>query len=436
MYVGSLNSHNMINVINRNLAKYSNKNNNKSIKINNTTSFSLNYSSKGVSSIINSIKVCFEGESSLKDKYTYDSDGAHLIDKLNSSENSDDSKAQDINKVDDSKADIYSFTKDYGEILNKIKSDDELSKDDKSKLTMILDKSFNGYADKLSKALSDKISGFLNYAANNKDEVYQKYGIKINADKIVDGNELSENIKNMISASKLYYANNTDVSDQDLNAYISSKFNETKSIEDMSYKDLILSKNELSHSELDDVRDIFDKNDVIKENTLKSKGASQILQDSFDKAASQNEDLDSAVDNNKKLDNQFKDAISKLEDKVKGLKKSIQELSDEATDLDKEYQYKLRDIKEEKLRKMALIAELSKDSVDKDKKIKLAQEDHDRKLKEISKRSAKMQGQISKLLKEIKKENDEYKKFKKDPNSYIEGISQDKDDSIESDKED
>lgn len=436
MYVGSLNSHNMINIINRNLAKYSNKNNNKSIKINNTTSFSLNYSSKGVSSIINSIKVCFEGESSLKDKYTYDSDGAHLIDKLNSSENSDDSKAQDINKADDSKADIFSFTKDYGEILNKIKSDDELSKDDKSKLTMILDKSFDGYADKLSKALSDKISGFLNYAANNKDEVYQKYGIKINADKIVDGNELSENIKNMISASKLYYANNTDVSDQDLNAYISSKFNETKSIEDMSYKDLILSKNELSHSDLDDVRDIFDKNDVIKENTLKSKGASQILQDSFDKAASQNEDLDSAVDNNEKLDNQFKDAISKLEDKVKGLKKSIQELSDEATDLDKEYQYKIRDIKEEKLRKMALIAELSKDSVDKDKKIKLAQEDHDRKLKEISKRSSKMQGQISKLLKEIKKENDEYKKFKQDPNSYIEGMSQDKDDSIESDKED
>lgn len=415
MYVGSLNSTNMYKTINYNFQKSDIDNdNNKSIKVENKTNFSLNYGSKGVSSIIGSIKDCFESSDSLVNIYYDKKDGKHLFDRLDDSSELINKRLTYVNKVDDPKSDMANLTKDYGQILNEIDSNDELSDTDKKYLDTILDKSFDNYSDKLSDKLSDKISGFFNYAADNKDEIYKKYGIKITADKIVNEDDLKKNIKDMFSAAKIFYKNNPHGSDADLDAFVESKFNITKDINNISYKDLMFTKNALCNGGFD----YTDKHDDKKLSILLDGRASNILVGDFQKAYSQNKDFKLRVKSYNDLKDSYEDSIKKLEDKAESLKKTLEDFDKEAQDIDKEYQYSLRDMREKKMNAQMVLNMLSDGS--KEKKIENLEKDHDRTLKNISKQRAKIQGQISNILKQIKEKNKEYKEFIQDPNPAIE----------------
>lgn len=424
MYVRGLNSTNMYRAVNYNFQK-NDINNNKSIKVENKTNFSLKYSSKGISSIMKSIKNCFESSDSLVNTYYDKGDGKHLVDRVDHSTELTNENLTYVNKVDDPASDMASFTKDYGEILNKISSDDELSDTDKKYLGTILDKSFDNYSDKLSKTLSDKISGFLNYAADNKEEIYKKYGIKITADKIVNEEDLRKNIKDMFSTAKIFYKNNPHGSDEDLDAFVDSKFNITKDINNISYKDLIAAKNVLCNGGFN----YTDKNDDKKLNSLLDGGASNILAGDFQKAYYQNKDFKLRAKTYNDLKHSYEDGIKKLEDKAENLKKTLENFDKEAQDVEKEYQYSLRDMQEKKMNAQMLLSMLSDGN--KEKKVETLQKEHDRTLQNISKQRAKVQGQISNILKQIKEKNKEYKEFIKDPNSAIEKSMKDSSDSNE-----
>lgn len=414
MYIEGLNVKNM-HKVNYNFGNYDNANNiNKSIKVDNNT-VNLNYSSKSVPSIIKSINNCFESDGSLVNTYYDYGDGKHLIDRLDDGFDPTNKKMTDVNKVDDPESDMASLTKDYGEILNEINSNDDLNDEDKKYLDTILDKSFDNYSDKLSQALSDKISGVLNYAANNKDEVYKKYGIKINADKIVDSDKLKQNITKMFSAAKVFYKNNPHGSDEDLDEFVNSKFNVTKDINNMSYKDLMLAKNILSDGGFN--YKYKDKHDDKKLDILSSEGASDALVGNFKKAYYQNKDFKLRCKTYNDLRSNYEDGIKKLEARVESLKKTLEDLSKQAQDADKEYQYNLRDIQEKKMKAQMILNMMSDGN--KDKKIENLKKDHDRTLKNISKQEAKIQGQISNILKEIKDKRGSYKSFMQDPNKAI-----------------
>lgn len=420
MYISGLNFKD-IHKINYNLEKRDNNNinnsDNKSIKVESST-FSLDYSSKSVSSITKSIKDCFESDGSLINTYYHDEKGDHLFNRLRDNTELINKDIKYINKVDDTKSDMANLTSDYGEILKKINSDDELSKEDKDKLVKILDNSFDNYSDKLSQALSDKISGFLNYAANNKNEVYEKYGIKVDADKLVNSDELNKNIRNMFSAAKIFYKNNPQGSDEELNAFVDSKFKDTKSIDNISYKDLILAKNALSknHFEPGNKNEHFDKiNEKIGD--LIDKGASDTLVNNFEKAYAQNSNFELRFKSYDNLKKGFEDNIKKLEQKAEGLKKTLENLNKAAQDADKEYQYSLRDIQEKKIKAQMVLNMLPNNNDD--KVLENLKKDHDRTLKNISKQEAKIQGQIGNILKEIKEKRQSYKEFTQDPNKAI-----------------
>lgn len=421
MYISGLNFKDM-HKVNYNLEKCDNINinnydSNKSIKVENNT-FSMNYSSKSVSSIMKSINNCFESDGSLMNTYYHDKKGDHLFNRLDDNTELTNADVKSVSKVDDTKSDMANLTSDYGEILKKINSDDDLSKDDKDKLIKILDTSFDNYSDNLSQALSDKISGFLNYAADNKDEVFKKCGIKINAEKIVDSDELKKNIRNMFSAAKIFYKNNPQGSDEELNAFIDSKFKDTKSIDNISYKDLILAKNALANNKFEpgNKDEHFDKINK-RVDDLIDKGASDTLVNNFEKAYGQNADFELRSKAYANLRKGFEDTIKKLEQRAEGLKKTLENLSKEAQEADKEYQYSLRDMQEKKM-KARMLLNMLPDGYD-DKAIENLKKDHDRTLKNISKQQAKIQRKISDVLKQVKDKGEVYKDFIQDPNQYI-----------------
>ncbi|MDD7795408.1 hypothetical protein [Clostridium sp. 'White wine YQ'] len=336
------------------------------------------------------------------------------------------SKTNWIDLADNSS--ISDYTVKYGDILHDIMSNPEFDDKQIESLTKVLDSSFNDYAENIAEKLSKNISTFFNLPYN-AEQIYTAQGtdMGITGEKIINKDELKENIYNMLSASKIFYRNNSDGTKDELEQFLNDKFSETQNINKLSYKDFTALGNTLSAYYKADRAAYYDTNynspsrrlDLMNTalSSLKTSSASQTLVNAFEKTTQQNNnyfirmnayrEVRIGFENN--FDNLINDYI-KYSTKLDTLKERRKEIIEEH---EKEIQKFEEKFRKQMLQLMLLGLSNGQEQIQNMQKL------HENKLNNLSKQEVEIENRLKSIGENLRKNSEEYSKFLKSPASYI-----------------
>ena len=339
--------------------------------------FSLDYNKESISEVTNSIK----------DKFTYS-----LVD-------------SQVNKS------IVSCGDAYGNILDKINNSKDLSDSEKGQLTKILDNAYKDYTKVASNMISKDISSFVNRAYDMGGNYYSK-GNK----ELIDEKGLQKNIEDMFNAAKVYYKNNNK---EGLENYLSSKFSETTSSENLSFNDLKVLRTAISDS--DKIPKSANLYDIAKNqqanmqniiNKLRKDGASSTAVNLYKDAANGINNLNWGRESFSKLRVGYENKIDEIygeevseTNKLKALKKKQKEMLEK-------YRKEM-----EKLHKEAAKMKMSVKELANQEKFLTKQRESD--LNDLSRQQTDVQNNINEIAKSLDDLTNQYNEFMKNPAEEI-----------------
>ncbi|MFL0269215.1 hypothetical protein [Candidatus Clostridium radicumherbarum] len=323
---------------------------------------------------------------------------------------------------------ISDYTAQYGNILNSIKSNPQFDDNQIVNLTKILDSSFDDYAENLAENLSKNISSFFNLAYN-AEQIYTSQGtdMGIRGEKIINKDEFKKNIYNMLSASKIFYKNNTSGTKDKLEQFLQDKFSETQNIDKLSYKDFTALRNTLSAYYKTDRAAYYDTNynDPSRRlelmntalSSLKTSNASQALVNAFEKAKQQDNNYFIRMNAYREVRMGYEINSDKLIKEYVKYSAKLENLKKRRKEMIKEHEKEMQKLKE-KLRKQMLQLMLLGLS-DGEKQIENLQKLHENKLNNLSMQELEIESRLKSIGENIKSNSEEYFKFLKAPASYI-----------------
>ncbi|WP_291574473.1 hypothetical protein [Clostridium sp. UBA4548] len=254
----------------------------------------------------------------------------------------------------------------YGKILNSIKNNLKLSVSEKEQLTKVLDTSFDSYTKTMAKEFADRIDLFFNNAYYQKVSNMQDHrDLGIKAEKLADSEKVEANISKMISATKVFYKNNLEGTDKELQHFLKDSFCKTdvmETIENLSYKDFISLQDTLKMY-YSNLAQAFGEEDKVKNadnaiSKLELDGSSKELITKFEEAMLQNRDSNTRIHFYEVINTKFNTSSDKLKDEVNEYVKFFKDLEKQKMEMDKKHQKELEDFErklEEQMLKIIMI---------------------------------------------------------------------------------
>jgi Chromosome segregation ATPases len=363
--------------------------------------FSMDYSNDEVSSVVDNIKNSF-------DSYSYLTSGFSFKDSVNK----------------------------YGEILKNINSNTNFDDNTKTQLSKLLDNSFDTYAQKLANKIGNDAALFFNqaYDKENQYKQYQNVELGIKGDQIINSEDFSKNLNNMILSAKSYYKNNIDGTEEGLNKYLQEKYSNTESINNLSFDDYnALSKAmNVLNAPVTDTKKLTPEeykkrreeqaNKAIDE--LNKDGASSTLINAFEKAVAQNKNASKRVDTYNKLDSGYQDNLKKLAKLKEKYERMLKKIEETKRKMEEDYKKQVEKLKKELYKLYQLKASLNS-GVGKDDPLNDLRKQHDDVMKELEKDKVEAEKNINELTVQIKDLSKEYEDFQKNPSVYIDKYLED-----------
>lgn len=322
-----------------------------------------------------------------------------------------------VNNMTDTRT-IADCADEYGKILKSINSNTKIDDKTKEIITKILDDSFDSFANKKAKYISERVSDFFNgpYISKVYSENNGTSGFGITGDKLIDEDKTENNIRNMFTAAKGFYKNNLDGTKEQLDKYLEGKFDKTESIDKVSYDDFkCLEKSGILNADLANNGNYKEK--AAEMNTalesLKKAGASKILTDVFNKACYQNNNRNERIDAFGKLQYSYEKKLEMIGELMNSNSNKLKELAYKRKKLIEEYNKQIEKLKKDML-KLWLLKINSQDKI-----LKELEKTHSKQLENMDKQKIEIEEQQNQLRAEFIQVGDNYTQFLKDPAAEI-----------------
>lgn len=385
------------------------------VVFNNETSQNSNYDYKNgadkLSSIINNDKDYVEFS------IDYSNDDVHNI--LNNIQISFDF----VNNMDDNRT-VADCADEYGKILKSINSNNKIDDNTKEKITKILDNSFDNFANRKAKYISERFSDFFNgaYIAQEYKEKNQSLNFGITGDKLIDKDMTENNIRNMLTAVKVFYKNNLDGTKEQLDKYLEGKFNKTESIDKLSYNDLkYLEKSGVLNWEFAYYGKAREKAAEMNGSldNLKKAGVSETVIDTFKKACYQNNDMNKRFQSFGEIRLGYEKRLEMIGNLISSYSEKLKELAEKRKKLIEEHEKQIEKFKKDML-KLSMLKMNRQDKI-----LGELEKAHSKQLENMDKRKVEMENQKDQLLKQFSEIDDSFKNFLKNPADEISGYISD-----------
>lgn len=324
-----------------------------------------------------------------------------------------------VNNSNDNRT-IADCAGEYGKILKYINSNSKIDDKTKEHITKILGNSFDNFAIKRTKYISDKFSDFFNssYIIQEYTAKNNSLNLGITGDKLIDKDITENNIHNIFVAAKVFYKNNLDATNDKLDKYLQEKFNKTESIDNLSYHDFKCLENSGILS-LD-----FAASGSVKEkatqmnaalNDLKRSGASKVVIDVFTKAFYQNNDKNKRFHAFQEIRFGYEKRLDILGKFINSYSEKLKQLTEKQKELIEEHNKQIEKFKKDMM-KLAMWKSNSQNKI-----LEELEKIHSKQLENIDKQKTEIETQKNQLLVEFKKIDDDFKNFLKNPADEISG---------------
>lgn len=324
---------------------------------------------------------------------------------------------------DDSSGSISDCGEKYGKILKDISSNSKFDDKTKDELTKKLDNSFDKFAKKRAKGMTDNMSNFFD-SAYTSEKGGNKLGIT--GEELFtenDKNESEKNIKNMFTATEVFYKNNLDGTKVQLDAYLQENFNKTENIGKLSYKDVKALENSktINNSNQDILSDISisgyakRKADAMNNSleSLNKDGASDILFNAYSKAIDQNNNKDQRIEAYWTINFSFQQESKLIGNSIEDNTYRLKELKEKRQEVIKEYNKQMEKIKKD-MTKFAMMKNNGQSNM-----LEEMEKAHKSQLENMDKLKTEIENQQKQLKKQYNQTGDSYDKFMEDPSASI-----------------
>lgn len=322
-----------------------------------------------------------------------------------------------INNIGDNRT-IADCADEYGKILKSINSNTKIDDKTKETVTKILDDSFDRFANKKAKFISERVSAFFNGSYISK-ECRKENGtsdLGITGDKLIDEDSTENNIRNMFTAVRVFYKNNLDGTKEQLDKYLEGKFDKTESIDKLSYDDFkCLEKSVVLNLDIGNGRNAKEKAAEMNKSLedLKKAGASEVLTDTYNKARYQNNNKNIRIEAFGKLRFSYEKRLEVIGALIDSNSNKLKELDNKRKKMIEDYNKKIEKMKKDML-KLAMLKINAQDKI-----LKELEKTHSRQLENIEKLKTQIEEQQNQLGEEYSETSNSYKQFLKDPTAEI-----------------